>query len=572
MPKTSKVKTAIIAPHLLSQLNYFFSQQLDRTKKRSGTQELQAEIETLFSWAKDFAQLFLEARTLRANDLSTSEVHQSQELARTYIGIGNHDFFATCVDGRNMPTVMFSKPPHVGGVLRTPAGTVTGFMEGSTPGTVFIDRDSFVVRQIERLLLERPNQTIFYGLDSHLGCAARGLIHGTEGGKQQDKGLRADVLNKMMTARGILELRKQLFTQKQEVAEIIPVFFSFDPHCGSVVMGLEMHINLPEVVEKGYTEDVLSALANEGKIVRALDLLEDPEVKKLLAKAVRAKSADFRTEFPRSLAANWQAIHALYAHGKGRLYEIVLHKLRSAYEQGGWRIGQDDVIDAQHISEKTLRQKAKFLMKNMVTRYSIAGADHHWPYEHHKEDMVVITDGGYAPFAQLDAFSVFSRDTTTLLANTKLTIDLIRQFRGNGNAKDNFPAHELSKDQFISAPVLITNKAILRITNEEFWKACSKMNLAATFSLIDWDDPETFTWRKQDIFDLLKKTLHGNHLQIDAEGMMGFVDVIYELFDRLRIMMKDKAFRHMIMHGNVVILNIVVDGNRKPQMVVPFVV
>jgi hypothetical protein len=67
---------------------------------------------------------------MRASDLDMPEVIKAQQLAWRFIGAGNHDFFVTCVDGRNMPLIMFSKPPHVGGVLIAPAGAVTGFMEG----------------------------------------------------------------------------------------------------------------------------------------------------------------------------------------------------------------------------------------------------------------------------------------------------------------------------------------------------------------------------------------------------------------------------------------------------------
>ncbi|MBI5151578.1 MAG: hypothetical protein HZA34_03315 [Candidatus Pacebacteria bacterium] len=573
---SAQKQKAAILPTLIqtlhTQLDYFFTHQLEKSKKRTGTLVTQHEVEKLFDWAREFALLYLQSRTARALDLETQETAQAQELARSYIGAGNHDFFATCVDGRNMPTVMFSKPPHVGGVLRAPAGIVTGFMEGARPNAVFIDTTSFVVQQIEKLLLDRPHQTVFYGLDSHLGCAARGLIHATEGGKQKDKGLRADIVAKMMTARGILELRRRLFVQKREVAEVIPVFFSYDPHAGSVVMGLETCVDEPSVIEHGFTEEVLTSLAKAGRIVRALDLLEKPEVEKAMKAVLKPGSADFRMRFPQSLLANWKAVHELYKHGEGQVYHLVLQYLRSTYEKGVWKIGHDDNIESHMISEKTLRQKAKFLMKNMVTRWSIAGIDHHWPYEHHKEDLVVITDGGYAPFPQLDAFAVFSRDRNALLPNTKLTIDLIRQFRENGNASDPLSTFHLSKEQFISAPVLISNKAILRGSDEESWAFFAETHVARAFAGLNWDSDTVLSWQKQDVLELIKEAVRGQRVKIDAETMLMFVDVVYELFDRMRLMMQDKAFRHMILHGNVVVLNTVVDNNRKPRLVIPFVV
>src|SRR3989338_5692016 len=99
-------------------------------------------------------------------------------------------------------------------------------MEAQVAEDVFIDYESYVVQQIVTLLKDKAGDTIFYGLDSHLGCAARAQIHATEGGSQVDGGLRADILSKLMTARGILYLRASIKELGEDAAEIIPTFFS----------------------------------------------------------------------------------------------------------------------------------------------------------------------------------------------------------------------------------------------------------------------------------------------------------------------------------------------------------
>lgn len=525
-----------------------------------------------FEWAESFAEQYYASRSQRANDLHTDEVKQAQDLAWRFIGAGNHDFFVTCVDGRNMPIIMFSKPPHIGGVLRAPAGAVTGFMEGEKPGTVFIDQSSYVVQRLVNLLTEKAGDTIYYGLDSHFGCAARGQIHATEGGYQEDGGLRADIVSKLMTARGILQLRRNLKDQGIDVAEIIPTFFSYDPHSGSVVAGLELHSNEETVVKKGYTADTVAELTKKGLVVNTLELLKEKKVQDQLAKSIKAKSADFRNKFSKSLLANWNATTELYAEGKGELFRYIYDKLAYAYGRSGWVVGDVDGIFTHSISERTLRQKAKFLLKNLVTRYSIAGAAEEWPFDSHTEEMSVITDGGYAPFSDIDAFAVFSRDLNALLTNTKLTIDLVRNSRRSKKIKDPVKNSKLDENGFFSAPVLISNKAILKRISPESWKAFSSLNLNSVLSTINWDDLKVLNWQKSDFEHKILESAAHSKLIMDIHDAYLFIDGLYELFDRLRIMMKDKYFRQMILHGNIVILNTLVDENRMPMYIAHFVI
>lgn len=543
---------------LESQLNNFLFLQTNSCLNHYSDSKLRETTKSNFDWLKKFSYLHFQTRIQRAVELDTSEVSTAKELAKKYIGIRNHDFFVTCVDGRNMPSVMFSKPPQVGGALRTPAGVVNGFMEGQKEGSVFIDLDSYVVKQIITLLKEKAGDTIYYGLDSHLGCAARAQIHSTEGGKQIDGGVRADIINKLITAKGLLQLQKLLKDKGEKVAEIVPIFFSYDPSTGGVVSGLEIHIEDEDVANFGFIPNILDKLAIKGKIVRTIDLLKDDKILKLLNNIIKPSSADFRNRYPKSLLANWQTTTKLYDEGKGKIFITILEKLKFAYRK-------------VNISETTLRQKAKFLLKNLVTRYSIAGVSDKWPYANHQEELIVITDGGYAPFPALDAFAVFPRDPF-LLTNTKLTIDLIRTFRKAGKLKDPIADSKFSQDDFFSSPVFISNKSIFRNFQEKSWQAIKDLNLDDSFSQIDWDNSEILNWNKSDIQKFIYKIVKQKSVTIEFDDGLRFIDGIYELFDRMRLMMKDKNFRQMILHGNIVVFNTLVDHNRMPRYLVPFVV
>lgn len=547
-----------IPKDLETQLSNFIILQTNCCLSHYKDKKLRETTKFSFAWLKKFSDLHFQTRIQRAQELSAPAVTEAKELAKKYIGDKNHDFFVTCVDGRNMPSVMFSKPPQVGGALRTPAGVVNGFMEGQKEGTVFIDPDSYVVKQIVKLLREKAGDTIYYGLDSHLGCAARAQIHSTEGGKQIDGGVRADIVNKLITAKGLLQLQKQLKDKGEKVAEIIPIFFSYDPHIGGVVSGLELHIEDEDVANVGYTPEILNQLAEAKKIVRTIDLLKNPDVVKQLNEVIKPATADFRNRYPESLLSNWQATTKLYDQGKGKIFLIILNKLKFAYSK-------------INISETVLRQKAKFLLKNLVTRYSIAGTSDKWPYANHQEELIVITDGGYAPFPALDAFAVFPRDPF-LLTNTKLTIDLIRTFRKAGKLKDPITDSKFSQDDFFSSPVFISNKSIFRNFQEKSWQAIKDLNLDNHFSKINWDDPEILNWDKSDIQKFVFDAVSQKNVQIEFDDGLRFIDGIYELFDRMRLMMRDKNFRQMLLHGNIVVFNTLVDHNRMPRYLVMFVV
>lgn len=540
------------------QLDNFITLQTNRCVNHYKDKKLRETTKVNFAWLKKFSDLHFQTRIQRAKELNTSPVTEAKELAKKYIGDNNHDFFVTCVDGRNMPSVMFSKPPQVGGALRTPAGVVNGFMEGQKEGAVFIDPDSYVVKQIVKLLREKAGDTIYYGLDSHLGCAARAQIHSTEGGKQIDGGVRADIVNKLITAKGLLQLREQLVNRGEKVAEIVPIFFSYDPHIGGVISGLEIHIEDEEVANFGYTSEILDKLAIEGKIVRTIDLLKDEKIIKLLEKMIKPETADFRNNYPKSLLNNWQATTKLYDQGKGEIFQVILKKLEKAYKNS-------DLLEA------TMKQKAKFLLKNLVTRFSIAGTSDKWPYANHQEELIVITDGGYAPFPALDAFAVFPRDPF-LLTNTKLTIDLIRTFRKAGKLKDPIEGSKFSQDDFFSSPVFISNKSIFRNFQEKSWQAIKDLQLDNHFSQINWDDPDILNWDKSDIQKFVFGAVKEKNVVIEFDDGLRFIDGVYELFDRMRLMMKDKNFRQMILHGNIVVFNTLVDHNRMPRYIVQLVV
>jgi hypothetical protein len=556
-------------PFLAGQLSALFDGQIELFSHRGGG--LAPDKEKQYRWAETFAQKFILVRGDRANDLNKPELTRARELAVNFIGQNNHHFVLDCMDGRNMPAVEMSHVPHVGGTARTPAGELMGIMPGIN-GNVRIQPDSYLVQSIETLLRAKKGGRIFYSEDSHKGCAARGLVS-QAAGTVYDSGLKDDVARKIEISRGLRMIRDEL-ARSEDVAEIYPQFYTYDPHDGSITMGLEMHVN--QVGKKGFTQESLERLNAKGKIVTTWDFLNNPEIKSALSETV--KEADFRSQYAETMLSNWQAITQLYDQGDGLVYQTIYQALEQAYKTSGWNVGEIEDIENQMISEIGLNNKAKLMLKNLVTRWSIAQDSHEWPFDEHPEQGVVFTEGGYGPFAEIDVFSLFSKqDNDLLMQDTLLALDLVRSFRKLGvetQGKKGIvdPLGLLKGDNFVEAPIMIMNKSILRNIPDAHWEQLQQIDLSNLLQAINWNDFSLRNWDKHTIEDLLKES-NGNFGDLPVKIASSFVDGAYELFDRMRHMvLKDTRFSSMLVNGNIMLINLIVDTDRRARMLLPITV
>lgn len=565
------------APHLLDQLNEYFSLLGPKLHERVRDSR---RIERGMKHSKNYLSWKLVTRIDRADDLTKvgaenkGIVDEARELARQYIGEGKHHFFVTCIDGRNLPVIMLSHVPHFGGAIRTQAGELLGFKESIKTESVVLDPTSFEAQAITKLVVDRPGENVHYSLDSHFGCAARGRLHKGEGGKEKDGGLLSDIQRKLKIAEGILQLVANLKNKGFEVANIIPQLFSYDPHDGTLYMGLEIHADALNGTD-GFTPEVLENLVQHGMVISTWGLLKNPEVKELL-EAANIPLVNMRENFAESLLSNWKAIHSLYQDGTGRVYQIIYDALTNAYNKGGFAIGDVDNLSQRKISRLALENKAKVMMKNLVTRWSIARDDHEWPFSEHLEQGVVITEGGFGPFNSKDGdihpdtFAVFSKeDLPALLEHVKLAIrDLIRPFRQAGRIKD--PVQMLEGEDFVEAPVVVMNHAVLRTIRPEIWEQLRDVDFIKLFSEIDWDDPNTlYTWGRTQIKSMLKRVLEDKNIEFTFKESSDLIDGFWELFQRTQFMMNDPEFREWVASGRVLMMNKLVDYDRRPQILAP---
>ncbi|RJR15286.1 hypothetical protein C4579_02630 [Candidatus Microgenomates bacterium] len=558
-------------PFLSHQLNEMFAIQKALFGDRFGG--LSHEKERQFAWAKAFVQKFILVRADRANDINKSELYQARELAAALFGSENHHFVLGCMDGRNIPAVVMSHPAHVGGTARTQGGEFFGISDG-IGADVRIQPDSYLVGRVQALLRNKRGEKIFYSLDSHKGCAARGLASKVKG-MVYDGGLRDDILRKIQIARGLNKIRQDL-DQQEVVAEIYPQFFSFDPHDGSMTMGLEMHLDTDTVGKKGFTPEVLEQLSKEGKIVTTWDFLFDPQVQSILEQQVQP--VDFRNQYAESMLSNWTAITNLYAGGNGEVFQRIYDSLYQAYQNSGWQVGEAEDLENKVISENGLIHKAKIMLKNIVTRWSIAQDHHVWPFDVHNEQAIVLTEGGYGPFTEISVFSIFSKeDNDLLMDDTRLALGLVRDFRRRGAETQGAegisdPLGMLEGDEFIEAPILIMNKAIMRNIPDEAWEHLQNIDLTSLLTSIDWDDFKLREWTRADVEKHLRDG-NGNLASTHYDIAVSYIDGVYELFDRMRhMMLVDNQFREMLIHGNIMVMNLMVDADRRARILLPLTV
>lgn len=536
-------------------------------------------IERGMLWAKGFLAWKLMSRIRRADDLEAVDeeanniVDQARELAKNFIGEHTYHYFVTCIDGRQMPVIMLSHVPHFGGALRTQAGELFDFEPSFVDDSVIIDLNSHEAQAIIKLLRDKPGETIYYSLDSHLGCAARGNHATAEGLICNDDGLLSDIQRKMRIAKGIKQIAEILRANGENIAEIIPQSFSFDPHDGTFYFGLECHLDEAEH-NQGFNAELINKLTAENKIVNTWKFINDPEIQAELAAVVQP--ADFRDHFPDSLLNNWRAITALYNSGHGMVYQRIVSALEFAYQNSNYALGNHDDMLTRQISYRTIRMKAKIMLKNLVTRWSIAQDSKDWPFDSHLEQSVVVTQHGYAPFSSgegephPDSFAVFSKeDLPLLLDHVKLAVaGLVRKLRANGKTRD--PLKSLEGQQFTEAPIVVMNHGIIRNMSAETWQLLQEINFSAIFATIPWDQTEVVkTWTATDIRELL--VLHLPSLTMEMQEFQLLIDTLFDLFEKVRYMLSDTEMRSWVVSGRVLLINKLVDRNRRPMVLVPMV-
>ncbi|MBP9798442.1 hypothetical protein KBC70_04850 [Candidatus Woesebacteria bacterium] len=502
---------------------------------------------------RNFAETYLGSRFQRGNELDAPELNEARTLKDAFHGPNNHFFLVTCIDGRNMPTVMFTFVPHSnGGFIRTQAGDLSAFQVLQNSEDTRLDPQSDFHKALDELIKRYPGAHIYYGLDSHVGCAARGLMSGAQGKPVVDGGLRDDVTRKRKIAQELIRFSDYMKVHNPTAATLTPDPFSYDPHQGTMVMGLKKYID--DAGEEGFTEEFRTQLITEGKIIDTWELLHDEKVIFELERCV-SHTADFRTDYPQSVLENWRAITAIYDNGNGYVYTMLMGRLQSIYGD-------------EH-DDEVLAHKAKLLIKNLVTRWSIGRNDHKWEFDKHNERMISISERAFGPYNGPDHFMVSSFEgEDSVMANLLIANGLLRDFRAKGSIIDS-PTDILMIDN--QATVKSFSDRQTAEEDNQVWEQVGNLSFEI-FSQIDWDDISVKNWTKDDIDRLWIETVDRHHkvITVDAIASRRISQALWELFSRMRTIMLSQFAQHLH-ETSTVVMNTLYDGNGRPRVIVPLV-
>lgn len=504
---------------------------------------------------KDFSEKYIATRYLRGNELDAPELTEARKLKEAFHGEDNHFFLVTCIDGRNMPTVMFTFIPHSnGGFIRTQAGDLQSFRILQNSESAELDKNSEYYKILVQLLKDYAGATIYYGLDSHVACAAREAMSAAAGSTAKDGGLIDDVRRKKKIALELERVAKELRENGEEIADLIPDPFSYDPHQGTMIMGLKKYVD--EAGPDGFTKEYRAQLAFDGKIIDTWDLLNNQEVVVELDRCMKHTAA-FRDDYPKGVLDNWKAITAVYDNGNGLIYKMIMDKIHNIYGEDGR-------------SEAELEHKAKLLIKNLVTRWSINENRAEWEYDTHNERLIVLTERAVGPYYDYDHFMVSSfEDEGSIMANLVTSNNLIRKFREMGSIIDKPDDVLLINNQSI-----IKNFVGVRSPEEEheIWKGLESISYDL-FSTIDWDSDAVRNWTSYDVQQLWFATLekHYHEITIDAMVSNKILGAILELYNRMRSIVYDPQFSAHLHQTKSVVMNTICDGNGRPRVIIPFI-
>lgn len=541
-----------------------------------------------FERMKIVAEAYYEGRRRRADEVERAIVDLLPMRVRFH---GEHvnTYYVDCIDGRHFSSNMMAYIPGAGGFLRTQAGDLADFKDDLHGDGVRIQKDSPQRKKLRGLALQHEpvnsngelvEQVVIQSIDTHVACAAQ-EIKSTEhpNGNIADKGLRDGLQRAIRVARGIHEIDRELENEgRQNRAKLYPDHFTYDPHHGTMIIGLEQYAlsledtdlpaELKAAIEKdGFTAANISELSKLGKIVDTHELLLDEDL--IAALKDITFNGDYRNNYYNTLKTVWESILDLYEDGNGDFYINILDRVRKAYGH-----------NADQMPEELIVHKAKLLMKNTISRWIVArnsfadthdhGSKNPWPYSDHRERIVVISEGQYGPFeGDIDAFEVAGFLPPEMIIKDALLggLGIIPKLRADESISD---VPDLVED-----PVFIGNEAVLRNISETSWEYLEQVNFDLLRS-IQWDDPEVIKWEKPHIKAILTKILAlPENASIQPQGTLPdglkLVDKMYELFNRYRQCLASDRMSANIMNGKIHLETIITDRSRRPRFTIPFV-
>lgn len=366
---------------------------------------------------------FLASRDERIRDLESSEIQKAISIKERLFPYGRPKLFL-CVDGRVLAKLVAGL--H-GNALRLPAADSREFVPRRSDGHLALPDNSMVADIIRDAYVGQDD--LFEVLDSHVGCAARGLEESDRHGHDlPDKGLYYDVLRKSEMKRAMHEFVDRVYAGEKRMHVIQT---SFDPHSGYCYIGLDRSLSdkraNPSQGGNGFTDDVLKQLVAEGKILSTYHLVEEENIPEIHSAFVQYSfEIDYERRYRESTLCFWEALEAM----SPLVLPCIERRLTAIYSQ---------YEEAEFRAER--KQTALFLLANAFTAY-LNNQKHDYLYGEHDESIIAVTLTEKGPFFLARSFSV-DPTNPAISGSIKFTADLIR---GNRKAaRMSYPESEFIK-------------------------------------------------------------------------------------------------------------------------------
>lgn len=328
---------------------------------------------------------FIFSRDLRVADTLSPEVTEALDI-KNRLFVSGPPLTFLCMDSRVLSNLIACLQ---GRSLRTPAGDMTNEFLPKAFGPGLFLREGELTQMIDQHLA--GHDIIVEMLDSHFGCAARGIDQRQKlGYDPADGGLAADVKRKRQMAEALKE-----FVQKRygSAKKIFPLQFSFDPHEGYSFQGLELNLEDKRVMADGFTAKVLKQLIEEGKIVSTKALCQNEEFRKILSKKWFA--LDYETNYRQSKLLFWKNVDDMCAEALPMIHRA----LQSVFPHLNQGANRHELI-----------QRSIFLLANAYNAFLLntdeQGKPKAYLYDTHEESVIAVTFSEKGPFDRAVAFSI----------------------------------------------------------------------------------------------------------------------------------------------------------------------
>lgn len=487
----------------------------------------------IYPFLRHFYKQFIIDQNKRALEISTPLYQKIKILANEQFPVKT--LWNLCIDGRVLGILMHGASAGVGRSVRVPGGMLREFVRGKN-GKLMLEKSSDFAMLLKRALEKSQNDIVTEVFDSHIACATRLDEENLKGKYPKDSGLLADVSHKMQMAQAAISYVQEVFNGEKT---LLVIQTSFDPHRGSLYMGLETQDALLYVYKNGnaYTPEVLEKLTELGKIISTEELVSEKEIEEVFEKY--KFSLSWEKKYIKSAKLFWESISAM----KKTLTPFIEKKLLRIYP----KLYKNDKITKIEMEERT--------MLILTNAFSLYLHNHLYPHGQHKEEGVKVGESGYPPY-NISTFSVFSFEEKDLPNSIQLATSLVRTNRKESRVLDNSRNFDDSIS-FAQAPVPI-------IVLEIVWDTLSDKEWQKLQS-IDWKDmPENWDTMTEDAFldYLSNKGILQLGVGIAINNLRRKLSVMYEIHSPIS---------SRLIEQYSVALPVITSGNRKIRLVIPFV-